>query len=125
MGYAPPILSLNRPPSPSTLPLSIANPYYRNMPSTRQTRRTLGHLAGLSIACLYLYAGQAHFTSRLTPEFAENINAMTANSHRAFWFLGMDFDQVGRPSLESAWSCLSLQSAITYSEFSLCWYRPF
>jgi hypothetical protein len=72
------------------------------MPSTRQTRRTLGHLASLSIACLYLYAGQAHFTSRFTPEFAGNIDAMTANSHRAFWFLNMDFGTVSCPFLESA-----------------------
>ncbi|KAK5165146.1 uncharacterized protein LTR77_009244 [Saxophila tyrrhenica] len=46
---------------------------------------------GLTIATLYSLAGQAHFTPRLTPGLAQNIEIMTHNSHAAFWFLGLDY----------------------------------
>jgi hypothetical protein len=46
---------------------------------------------GLGIAGLYTLAGQAHFTARITPGLAANIEQMTPNTHRAFSFLGIDY----------------------------------
>lgn len=54
--------------------------------------------AGLLVASLYTLAGQAHFTNRLTPGLAANIEAMTPNSHAAFWFLGLSYTNVRTPS---------------------------
>lgn len=52
---------------------------------------------GLAIAGLYSLAGQAHFTARITPGLAESIEKMTPNSHRAFWFLGIEYLTVRFP----------------------------
>jgi hypothetical protein len=54
----------------------------------------LSNIIALCIATLYIIAGQAHFTDRLTPGMAANINEMTPNSHRAFGFLGLDYEVV-------------------------------
>lgn len=51
---------------------------------------TLSDIAGLTIATLYTLAGQAHFTSKLTPGLAANIDVMTPNSYNAFGF-GTDY----------------------------------
>lgn len=51
----------------------------------------LSDVVGIFIAGLYTLADQAHFTSRLTPGLAANIEIMTPNSHRAFWFLGLEY----------------------------------
>lgn len=51
----------------------------------------ISDVAGLLIAVLYTVAGQAHFTGRITPELAENVEIMTQNSYDAFWFLGLDY----------------------------------
>lgn len=53
-----------------------------------------GNGIGLLLASLYTVAGQAHFTDRLTPGLAQNINEMTHNTHKAFWFLGLNFQNV-------------------------------
>ncbi|KAF2794775.1 hypothetical protein K505DRAFT_416913 [Melanomma pulvis-pyrius CBS 109.77] len=58
------------------------------------TNRILGNAIGLFIAMLYTLAGQAHFTSRLTPDLATNIEEMTTRSHRAFWFLQLSYLQL-------------------------------
>lgn len=52
---------------------------------------TLSDVVGIFIAALYTLAGQAHFTNRITPGLAANIETMTPNSHRAFWFLGLEY----------------------------------
>ena len=49
---------------------------------------------GLLIAALYTLAGQAHFTTYLTPGLAEHVDEMTHNCHAAFWFLGIDYVSV-------------------------------
>ena len=41
-----------------------------------------------------MFAGQAHFTSRLTPSLAALVEGMTSNTHRAFWFLHLIFAQL-------------------------------
>lgn len=51
---------------------------------------TLSDAAGLLIATLYTIAGQAHFTSKLTPGMAAQIDTMTPNCHEAFGF-GTDY----------------------------------
>jgi hypothetical protein len=53
-----------------------------------------GNVVGVILAALYTYAGQAHMTNRLTPEFAKQVDVMTHNSYRAFWFLGLDYHTV-------------------------------
>ena len=49
---------------------------------------------GLLIATLYTLAGQAHFTDRLTPGLAANVEKMTPNSYVAFSGLGMEYAPV-------------------------------
>ncbi|KAK4555132.1 hypothetical protein LTR86_007898 [Recurvomyces mirabilis] len=51
----------------------------------------LGDAIGLLIAGLYTVAGQAHFTDRLTPDLASNIETMTQNTYVAFGGLGMNY----------------------------------
>lgn len=53
----------------------------------------LSDAIGLSIALLYTLAGQAHFTSRFTPGLAAQVDEMTPNSHQAFWFLHLTYEQ--------------------------------
>jgi hypothetical protein len=53
--------------------------------------------AGMLIAVLYTLAGQAHFTDRLTPGLAANVEHMTRNSYAAFRFLGMSYPTVSNP----------------------------
>lgn len=55
------------------------------------SRTTISDAAGLVIAALYTFAGQAHFTSRLTPGLAAQVEQMTPNSHKAFWFLHLNY----------------------------------
>lgn len=57
--------------------------------------RATGHAIALCIALLYILAGQAHFTSRLTPGLAAHVDEMTPRSHQAFWFLNLSYTQVG------------------------------
>ncbi|KAF2172246.1 hypothetical protein M409DRAFT_17483 [Zasmidium cellare ATCC 36951] len=64
------------------------------MPSTSQLAYIAGNGIGLVLAGLYTVAGQAHFTNRLTPGLAANINEMTHNTHKAFWFLGLGFENL-------------------------------
>lgn len=54
-------------------------------------RRVASDAASLIIAALYLFAGQAHFTDKLTPEFAQHIEAMTQNSYTTLNFLDLDY----------------------------------
>jgi hypothetical protein len=60
-------------------------------------KRKVGNALGFGIAILYTLAGQAHFTDRLTPGLAANIEEMTPRSHRAFWFLNLSYLQVRFP----------------------------
>jgi hypothetical protein len=52
---------------------------------------TISDVIGLLVAGLYTVAGQAHFTARITPGLAETVELMTPNTHRAIWFLGVDY----------------------------------
>ncbi|KAK4508094.1 hypothetical protein PRZ48_001832 [Zasmidium cellare] len=64
------------------------------MPSYSQLANIAGNGIGILLAGLYTVAGQAHFTDRLTPGLHQNIDEMTHNSHRAFWFLGLGFENL-------------------------------
>ncbi|KAK3704251.1 hypothetical protein LTR37_013925 [Vermiconidia calcicola] len=59
-------------------------------------RKTISNAIALLISILYSLAGQAHFTSHLTPGLAANIEAMTPNSHAAFHFLGLEYTTIKR-----------------------------
>ena len=61
------------------------------MPNTIATG--ISNVIGLSIAVLYTLAGQAHYTDRFTPGLAHNVEQMTPNSHRAFWFFHLSYPQ--------------------------------
>jgi hypothetical protein len=64
------------------------------MPSTTPYITHISTALALTIATLYTLAGQAHFTSSLTPSLAANIEEMTRNSFAAFSFLGLDYPTV-------------------------------
>lgn len=55
---------------------------------------TVSDVAGFVIATLYTLAGQAHFTARITPSLAAQIEEMTPNSHRAFRFLNVSYSHL-------------------------------
>ena len=56
--------------------------------------RIISDSAGLLIAILYTVAGQAHFTYCLTPGLAAQIEEMTLNSYKAFWFFYLDYSHL-------------------------------
>ncbi|KPI42504.1 uncharacterized protein AB675_9593 [Cyphellophora attinorum] len=72
----------------------------------------LSNAIALSIAILYTLAGQAHYTDRFTPDLAANVDTMTPNSHRAFWFLHLTY-----PQIQALFGAFDLIAAA-------CLYRP-
>ncbi|KAH8651417.1 hypothetical protein BX600DRAFT_473528 [Xylariales sp. PMI_506] len=67
---------------------------------------SIGDAIAVGIAVLYTLAGQAHFTARFTPDLARNIEQMTPNSHRAFWFIG-----ASDPAIKCAFGAFDLIAA--------------
>ena len=59
-------------------------------------RRTAGNTVAILLAFVWTYASQAHFTAKLTPGVAEDINASTRTIHRAFELSDVSVDQVWR-----------------------------
>lgn len=60
----------------------------------RNLSKTASNLIGLTLAVLLTLASQAHFTDRLTPGLAAQVEEMTPRSHRAFWFLNLSYPNV-------------------------------
>jgi hypothetical protein len=53
----------------------------------------------LLTSLLFFYGGQAHLTDRYTPDLARNVEYMSKGAAEAWWWFGLEADQVSLQSI--------------------------